>query len=600
MRKSSTFNVYDVLMTRGSLLLQWTLGMLCLAVGLSACLGSTPAQNHANGTAPVTAGSPVACTSRSSQPVTLNFTYSSEKEAWIKDVVADFNSRNFAACDGPITVNATPAGSGQSMQDIVSGKLKPDMWSPAGGVWLSILNARWQEKNNNSTIVGTSATDTPSLVSSPVVIAMWKPEAEALGWPNKPIGWSDIAALSTNPRGWAAYGHPEFGDFKFGHTHPAYSNSGLDAIIAMNYAAANKVRGLTTDDVSASKTKDFVSNVESSVIHYGDSTGFFADKMFSNGPSYLSATVMYENLVAEANDGKTYPHLAFPVVAIYPKEGTFYSDHPLATLNANWVTPQKRAAAAVFQRFLLDTPQQKKALQYGFRPSNLAVPIASPLDSSRGVDPTQPKTLLPIPSTTVVDAIQNSWQQQRRKVDVMLILDRSGSMNDAIGGSSKIDSAKRGLAEFTGLLGDSDGLGLTIFSTQTDVLSPVSALGPKRQALLQKINGIVADGSTRLYDTIAEQVKALQALPSKHIKAVVVLTDGLSNIGQRASADDLLPDIKPTGENAGNGIKIFTIAYGQDADVSGLTKIANATGGQEYSGTPQNIQQVYFQISQFF
>lgn len=229
----------------------------------------------------------------------------------------------------------------------------------------------------------------------------------------------------------------------------------------MNYAALNKVRGLTTDDVPASKTRDFVSNVESSVIHYGDSTGFFADKMFSNGPSYLSATVMYENLVAEANDGKPYPHLTYPVVAIYPKEGTFYSDHPFATLNASWVTPQKKAAAAMLEKFLLDTPQQKKALQYGFRPANLAVSIGAPLDSAHGIDPSQPKTLLPVPSTTVIDAIQNSWQEQRRKVAVMLILDRSGSMNDSIGGSSKIDSAKHGLAEFVGLLDDSDGLGLT-------------------------------------------------------------------------------------------------------------------------------------------
>ena len=38
----------------------------------------------------------------------------------------------------------------------------------------------------------------------------------------------------------------------------------------MNYAATNKVRGLTLDDVNSSTTKNFVSTVESSVIHYGD------------------------------------------------------------------------------------------------------------------------------------------------------------------------------------------------------------------------------------------------------------------------------------------------------------------------------------------
>jgi Ca-activated chloride channel homolog len=89
------------------------------------------------------------------------------------------------------------------------------------------------------------------------------------------------------------------------------------------------------------QTQDFVANVESSVIHYGESTGFFADKMFNGGPSYLSAAVMYESLVVQANDGKTYPKLPMPVVAIYPKEGTFLSDHPYAVLQGSWVTAAK-------------------------------------------------------------------------------------------------------------------------------------------------------------------------------------------------------------------------------------------------------------------
>jgi Ca-activated chloride channel homolog len=47
-------------------------------------------------------------------------------------------------------------------------------------------------------------------------------------------------------------------------------------------------------------------------------------------------------------------------------------------------------------------------------------------------------------------------------------------------------------------------------------------------------------------------------------------------------------------------VKVFTIAYGSDADANGLTKIANSTEAQEYTGTPQNIQQIYIQISEFF
>src|SRR5262249_43990021 len=163
----------------------------------------------------------------------------------------------------------------------------------------------------------------------------------------------------------------------------------------------------------------------------------FAEKMFANGPNYLSAAVLYENLVAQANDGTTYPHLAFPVVAIYPKEGTFYSDHPFAILQASWVTPAKKAAAQAFRNFLLATPQQQKALSSGFRPADTDVSISAPIDSAHGVDPSQPKTLLQVPSADLVAKIKASWDEQRRKVDVMLILDRSGSMNSTIGGTTK-------------------------------------------------------------------------------------------------------------------------------------------------------------------
>jgi Ca-activated chloride channel family protein len=587
---------------RGAVLTSCASWMLLLLLVLSACAGSS-SNNNPSGNQPgkpvqTPPGPPISCASHSTNPVTLTMYYGSEKQEWIKDVVADFNSRNFAVCDGPITVNATPIGSGQSMQEILDGTIQPDIWSPAGSVWLTLLNSQWLEKHG-SNLISTGANDTPSLVTSPVVIALWKPMAEALGWPNKPIGWADIAKLSTNPQGWAAYGHPEFGAFKFGHTHPDYSNSGLDAIIAMNYAALGKVRGLTADDVNSKAAQTFLTNVENSVIHYGDSTGFFADKMFNKGPRYLSAAVMYESLVVEANSGKTYTNLAYPVVAIYPKEGTFYSDHPLAILQGNWMTPAKSAAAQAFRNFLLDKPQQMKALQYGFRPSDLSISIGAPIDSAHGVDAGQPKTLLQIPTADLVRSIKAAWNVERRKVEVMLVLDRSGSMDDQIGGISKLEATKRGLKQFVNLLSDSDSVGLTVFGDTADVISPASQLGPKRQDLLTRIGDIISDGSTRLFDTINEQVQALQNQPTQDIKAVVVLTDGRDNRSS-LNLDQLVNAISASGENAGNAVKVFTIAYGSDADATGLTKIANATGGQEYTGTPQNIQQVYVQISEFF
>ena len=44
-------------------------------------------------------------------------------------------------------------------------------------------------------------------------------------WPRKEIGFADILKLALDQRGWAAYGKPQFGQFKLGHTNPDFSTS---------------------------------------------------------------------------------------------------------------------------------------------------------------------------------------------------------------------------------------------------------------------------------------------------------------------------------------------------------------------------------------
>ena len=112
-----------------------------------------------------------------------------------------------------------------------------------------------------------------------------------------------------------------------------------------------------------------------------------------------------------------------------------------------------------------------------------------------------------------------------------------------------------------------------------------------------------ASGHTLLFDTVADQFRKLKALSTKNIKALVVLSDGKDDVSKTTLAQ-LLKEIAPTGVDAGEAVKIFTIAYGDiqgtGVDVTALTQIATATGTQEYAGTPQNIQQIYDDISKFF
>ncbi len=267
-------------------------------------------------------------------------------------------------------------------------------------------------------------------------------------------------------------------------------------------------------------------NIQHGIIHYGESTGFFADQMFNRGPGYLSAAVLYENLIIDSYNRNRYPSISLPVVAIYPKEGTFWSDHPYTVLNAPWVSAEQREAADAFLRYLLDRPQQELALRSGFRPASTDVPVGAPIMPENGVDPQQPKMLLDVPKPDVLAAIRSVWAENKKRVDVMAVLDVSGSMED----EARLEQAKTALRIFIEQLQDDDGFGLTIFSDSANVITPVSPIGPKRAKTLNRIAGLKPRGGTRLLDTLVEAYQELSATPpGQRICAVVILTDGLDN-----------------------------------------------------------------------
>ncbi len=524
--------------------------------------------------------------------VTVHVVYGSEKEDWMLATTEAFNAQELQTEDGKtIVIEAVPMGSNDSLQRILSGEIQPTVWSPASSILLPVANAEW---TGDAPLVEAAP---PALVLSPVVIAMWEPMAQALGWPDKQLGWADIADMARSDATWADYGHPEWGPFQFGHTHPGYSNSGITSVLATTYAATGKIRDLTVADVQAESTGEFLQSVESSIIHYGESTGFFADQMFNRGPAYLSAAVLYENLVVASYDRQLYPNTVMPVVAIYPKEGTFWSDHPYAILNAPWVSAEQRAAAELFRDFLLDRPQQELALQYGFRPADANLSIGAPIDAAHGADPSQPQNVLAVPEAEVITAVQDAWAASKKRVDVMVVLDVSGSMAE----EARLTNAKTALRNFIGQLNDADGFGLTVFSNEARVVSPVSPVGEKRMELLNAIDGLFPQGNTRLIQTTYEAYETMSQEPSgERIRAMVVLSDGADNRSDNATLNELLNTLNSEGE--GYSIKVFTIAYGSGGDVNLdlLTQISNASGARMYQSSPTEIDEVYHAIATFF
>ncbi len=520
-------------------------------------------------------------------PLSLVIVYGSEKKTWLEEQVKKFEALGKRTAGGrPIKIDARAMGSGEAMQAVTGGTVKAHVFSPASTVYVSLANSAWLSQPGH-----TKALIKPGepLLLSPVVVGMWKPMAEALGWPKRQLSWADLLKVATNPKGWAASGNPEWGRFKFGHTHPEYSNSGFLGVLAEAYAGAKKTRDLSVADLDNAATQAFVAQVEDTIVHYGKSTGFFADKMLERGPTYLSAAVLYENLVVEAYS-KPSP---FPLVAIYPVEGTFWSDHPYAMIDGDWVGNDERAAADAFLAFLKAKPQQERALALGFRPADPTVPMGAPIDAAHGADPRQPQTVLAIPEARTLDRLLSLWHANKKGSDVVLVFDKSGSMR-----GNPLVEAKMGAKSFLAALADRDEASLMFFDSQLYPPTTPAKLLTGKAALDTSLDNVMAEGGTALYDAIAAAYdgaeKRAKARPGQ-IHAVVVMTDGRDE----GSTKMTLEALKQRLVREDSQVRVFTIAYGDQAEGKILGDIAEAAKGSFAKGSVQTIREVFVDMASF-
>ena len=553
-----------------------------------------------------------------SECIQVDAAVSSEKIDLLGDLADDFNDSG-ATVDGTcIDVEVQKVASGVAAQRLADGwdtatdGPRPVIWSPASSAWGQILNQRLSTAGKPA-----MATDPVSFMNTPLVIAMPRPMAEALGWPDQPIGWSDILALSRSANGWADEGHPEWGRFRLGKTNPNYSTSGLHALIAQTYAATGKTAGLSSEDLQNPTVQQYGRDIESSVVHYGDITMTFLNNWFradrrGTALNYASAVAVEEKSLIDYNAGNPDGELdqgekprppRTPLVAIYPTEGTLYSDNPLFVLDADWVSGPQRAAAQQFQKFVMEPKNQEKVLKFGFRPGNPAVAVGAPITADNGVDPNQPQTLLEVPSGAVMDELLGRWAEQRKGARVMLVIDVSGSMGDPAdpsdpGGPTKLDLAKEAVIDGLDSFKADDLVGVRIFTSGIDGgsadfvdLAPVQAIGPNRERIKNQVDQLSPLNGTPLYSVTQRSYdQMLTGYDPALINAVILLTDGRNDDGNAADDRDqlqsLLADVKNSndGENS-RPVRIFTIAYGGDTNPAELKRISEASNATAYTAT---------------
>ena len=325
-------------------------------------------------TATQPAGSPAAPEAPKPQ-VAITLLYSTEKKDWIESSTAEFEKRH-----PEIDVTLIGKGSLEAAGDILDGKQQPTLWSPADSLVLRLLEADWTTKHGTA-LFADSGDDAPqALLITPLVFAVWEDRAEVLAKASGGrIGWKAIHKAVASNQGWPAIGGKDtWGFVKLGHTHPARSNSGLQALFLMSLEYYGK-RTLEIGDVLKPDYPKFVQEVERGVSKFETSTGTFMTDMVRFGPSKYDIAVIYESLAIgqiENAQGR------WGNLKVYYPEMTVWSDHPIALLGAPWVSDAQKAAARTYVGFLRDTPMQERALTYGFRPADPKVAI-------RGADPTR-------------------------------------------------------------------------------------------------------------------------------------------------------------------------------------------------------------------
>jgi len=348
-------------------------------------------------------------------PVVVSLLYSTEKDAWLKEALADFEATHPTVDSHPVQVTLKAMGSREIYLAVLNGTEKPDLISPASSLQISILQDLSASQFGAPVVSLTDHASCQPILTTPLVVVGWKDRATAL-WGATPGSalWSKLHDALVDPQGWQTYGHPEWGFVKFGHTDPLKSNSGFMAILLMTYDYLGKTNNLTSADMLSNPGyQQWFTSLEGTITDFGDSTGPYMRDMIAYGPSKYDLIAVYEATAIEQAENAVGRYGELRV--FYPP-ATVLSDHPFCILHADWVTPQQAQAAKLFVDYLASRPMQELALlKYGFRPVDQSIPLdqpGSPFNRYRasGFSPTLPPQVQ-VPPGTVLNTLLDFWSR---------------------------------------------------------------------------------------------------------------------------------------------------------------------------------------------
>jgi Ca-activated chloride channel family protein len=161
----------------------------------------------------------------------------------------------------------------------------------------------------------------------------------------------------------------------------------------------------------------------------------------------------------------------------------------------------------------------------------------------------------------------------RRPLDICLVLDRSGSM-----GGEKLAAARSAAAQLVRRLAPSDVASVVAFDQEVSVIAE-PATGGQQADLAQRIERIASGGSTNLSGGwLRGREFVARGLGTPGVHRIMLLTDGQANVGIQ-DPDTL---VGMCTQARAQGISTTTIGFGADYDEHLLRAMAEAGGGNTF------------------
>ncbi len=190
--------------------------------------------------------------------------------------------------------------------------------------------------------------------------------------------------------------------------------------------------------------------------------------------------------------------------------------------------------------------------------------------------------------TLHADEIPDAEQQGPRSVDMVIVLDRSGSMDEG----QKIEYARQAVLQLLSTLTERDRFALVTYSDGVRIesaLTPVT--GAARERMASIVRQVAAGGGTNLGDGLRAGMDLMRSSGGRGgLGRVVLISDGLANQG--------VTDPRTLGEMAAGAVAgefaVSTVGVGSDFNEELMTALADrGTGNYYYLENPNTFAAVF-------